>query len=307
MVTLAQLRTFTTVATLNSFSRGAEALHLTQPAVSAQIQALEHKLNTQLFDRNGKHISLSAQGRIVLRAAEEITARLAAMEQELADLLQARIGRLTIGASQAVGSYLLPELLAHFGRDKPGIEVSVCIERARRVFELLADGEVDCALVAEGIPVTDKRIAVRPLLQDELTLVVPAGHYLAQLERVPIEQLAQMTLLLTQRGSASSEHVLEALADAGVRPLMVRELGNISAVKRAVEAELGVSIVSRLAVSQEIRSGRLSSVPLGARDLVRRILLCWHHSRPMSKATEAFVAFLHRRAAAIAKEVADGG
>ncbi len=142
MLTLAQLRTFTTVAHLNSFSRAAEVLHLTQPAVSAQIQALEEALKVQLFDRNGKQISLSGAGHIVLEAAEEVATRLARMGHELADLRHARAGHLTVGASQSVGSYLLPDLLAAFSKEYPGIEISVRIELVRRAIDMLVDGDV---------------------------------------------------------------------------------------------------------------------------------------------------------------------
>ena len=304
MLTLAQLRTFTTVAHLNSFSRAAEVLHLTQPAVSAQVQALEEALKVQLFDRNGKQISLSGAGQVVLEAAEEIATRLARMEHELADLRHARAGHLTVGASQSVGSYLLPDLLAAFSKEYPGIEISVRIELVRRAIDMLVDGDVDCALIAEGVRISDKRIATKPIVEDELVLIVPNGHMFAQLPRVPLAQLSRIPLLLPQRGSASSEHVLDQLEIEGVRPESVMELGNISAVKRAVEAGLGVSIVSRMAVSQELKSGLLSSVALGQHKLVRQISLCWHHGRPLSKAAEAFIGFLNRRAVAIALDVA---
>lgn len=304
MLTLAQLRTFATVARLNNFSRAAELLHLTQPAVSAQVQALEQSLKVELFDRNGKRISLSRAGRIALDAAEDIASRLARMERDLADLRQAISEHLVIGASQVVGSYLLPELLAAFRTSHPGIEVGVRIAHSRQALEMLAAGEIDCALIAEGGISKDKHLAIKHILEDELVLVVPVGHVFTQMSSVPLEQLSRTPLLVSQRGSASAEYVLDRLALEGIKPDTVMELGNISAVKRAVESGLGVSIVSRLAVSNELESGRLRAVPIGRQRLTRHLSLCWQHSRPLSKATEAFMRLLNEQGEAIAKATA---
>jgi len=306
MMTLAQLRTFSTVARLNSFSRAAEKLHLTQPAVSAQVQALEEALKTRLFDRVGKKISLNDAGHVTLAAAEEILERTAALQRALAELAGLDAGRIAIGASQIVGSYLLPQLLAGFRGQTPGIELEVRVDAARRIVEMLAEGEVDVAIVGEGAPITDKRVAVKPILTDELVLVVPPTHVFAQMKSVPAAALAQMPFLLPRRDSASSESLMEQLESEHIRPSSVMELGNIAAVKRAVEAGLGVSIVSRLAVANELEAGRLTAVPI--RDLRphRPISLCWHHSRPFSAATQAFIGFVTRHAEASARTVAAG-
>lgn len=304
MLTLAQLKTFMTVARLNNFSRAAETLHLTQPAVSAQVQALEEALKVQLFERNGKKISLSPAGRVALAAAEDLTERLARLDRELADLRQSLSGHLVVGASQVVGSYLLPELLAAFRKECPDIDVAVRIEGARQTIELLVEGEIDCALVAEGVNVADKRIAVKPLVEDELILIVPSGHVFTQLERVPMARLVTTPLLVPQRTSASASYVLERLAAEGVRPEVVMELGNISAVKRAVEAGMGISIVSRMAVANELEAGRLRTVPIGDSPLVRRLSLCWHHERPLSRPAESFIRVLNLQAKGVAQALA---
>jgi len=296
MVTLAQLRTFLAVARLNSFSRAAEGLHISQPAVSAQILALEDVLKAKLFDRIGKKIALSDAGRTVLAAAEDIVARLAEMERDLADLQQMKAGHLAIGASQVVGVYLLPELLAGFQQEFPGIQSKVRIELARRIVDMLVEGEIDCALIGEGVPVTDSRIAVKPIARDELVLIVPSHHILAEMASVPLSSLLEMPFILPRRDSASSECLLEQLAMEGMEPKIVMELGNIGAVKRAVEAGLGVSIVSRMAVEHELASGRLKSVSLVGLKLERRISLYWLHGKRFSRATEAFIGFANRHA-----------
>lgn len=304
MTTLSQLRTFCTVARLNSFSRAAEKLHLTQPAVSAQVVALEDFLEVKLFDRIGKKISLSEPGRVVLQAAEEVLDRLARLDQELSDLVQLKAGRVAIGASQVVGVYLLPELLARFRGEFPGIAPDVRVESARRIIDMLLEGEIDVGLVGEGAPVSDERIAMKPVLRDELVLIVPANHVFAEMTSVPPENLVQMSFVLPRRDSASAESLLEQLAAEGIRPDTVMELGNIGAVKRAVEAGLGISIVSRIAVAHELEAGRLRTVRLKGMRLERQISLCWYQDRPFSKSTEAFIAFVNGHLGPTARAIA---
>jgi DNA-binding transcriptional LysR family regulator len=303
-MTLSQLRTFCAVARLNSFSRAAEKLHLTQPAVSAQVLALEDFLKVKLFDRFGKKISLSESGHTVLKAAEEILDRVAALDRELADVRELRAGHVAIGASQVVGVYLLPELLAKFRGEFDGIELNVRVEPARQIVDMLLEGEIDIGIIGEGTPIGDGRIAVKPVLRDELVLIVPSNHLFAQMKAVPPASLRQMPIVLPRRDSASSESLLEQLSAEGIRPDTVMELGNIGAVKRAVEAGLGISIVSRLAVAHELEDGRLRSVPLKGMKLERQISLCWHQDKPFSKATEAFVGFVNRHVGAAARAVA---
>lgn len=304
MITLAQLRTFAHVARLNSFSRAAEQLHLTQPAVSAQVSALEDALGARLFDRFGKKIALSASGQVVLEAAEAVLGRLERLRTDLADLKEQRAGRVSVGASHVAGVYLLPELLAAFRQEYPGIDADVRIEPARRVVEMLAEGEVDCAVIGEGAPIHDSRVAVKPIARDELVLIVPSGHVFAQMPDVEPRRLAQFPFVLPRRDSASSEHLQDRLAAEGIRLDNVLELGNIGAVKRAVEAGLGISIVSRLAITHELADGRLRAVPLRDMALQRQIDLCWHHDRPFSRASEAFIGFVVRRAEAAASALA---
>ena len=304
MMTLSQLRTFCTVAKLNSFSRAAEKLHLTQPAVSAQVVALEEFLKVKLFDRVGKKISLSDSGHIVLKAADEVLERLAKLNRDLMDLGELNAGHIAIGASQVVGSYLMPELLAQFRGEVPGIDLDVRIEMSRRIVDMLIEGEIDVGIIGEGTPISDERIAVKPILRDELILIVPSSHIFAQMKSVRPASLAQMPFVLPRRDSASSESLLEQLAAEGIRPDNVMELGNIGAVKRAVEAGLGISIVSRLAVAHELEDGRLKAVRITGMKLERQISLCWHHGRPFSRATEAFVGFVGRHTQHTAKAVA---
>src|SRR5512137_2724368 len=190
MMTLAQLRTFLAAARHMSFSRAAEELHLTQPAVSAQIVALENALKAKLFDRSGRKLTLTDAGRLALSAADDILRRIDQFEGELADLLTPGAGTLKIGASHVVGIYLLPAILAEFRTKYPGAEVVVRVDTRHKVVEMVLRGELDLAVTAERAPESAARLATTPIARDRLVLVAPPSHPLAEVGVVTPEELA---------------------------------------------------------------------------------------------------------------------
>ncbi|KAF0167158.1 MAG: LysR family transcriptional regulator [Rhodocyclaceae bacterium] len=294
MMTLSQLRTFRTVARLNSFSRAAEELHLTQPAVSAQIVAMENALKIKVFHRRGKIITLTEPGRTALSCAEDIHLRIGQMQRELEDLGELNAGSLHIGASLIVGVYLLPEVLARFQEKYPLVELAVKVEPAWHIVNLILRNELDVGIIGEGTPVTDERLAVKPILRDELIVIVPPNHPLAEAGSISPAELAGMPFVLPAKTSASGECIQEKLAAEGITLHSVMELGNVGAVKRAVEAGMGVSIVSRYAVLRELQDGRLKSLSVSGIKLERQLSLCWHHGKPFSKLTTAFIHFIQK-------------
>lgn len=292
MMTLSQLRTFQTVARLNSFSRAAEELHLTQPAVSAQIVALESALRIKLFERMGRKIALTESGRVALSCAVDIHLRVGQMQRELEDLGELNTGSLHIGASVVVGVYLLPEILARFKEKYPRVELVVRVDPTHHVVNMILRNELDLGIIGEGAPVTDERIAFRPILRDELIVIVPGNHPLAEAGTISPAELEGLPFVLPTRDSASSESILEQVSAAGITLHSILELGNVGAVKRAVEAGLGVSIVSRFAVLRELQDGRLKRLRISGVKLERQLCLCWHHGKPFSRLTTTFIHFI---------------
>lgn len=295
MITLGQMRTFQVVARRNSFSKAAAELNLSQPAVSTQILALEKALGVDLFDRVGRKILLTSSGRALLAATDDVLTRIADLRRELRDLGELKAGSLCVGGSQVVGVYLLPDLLATFQKQYPAIQLTVRVEPARQILDLVLDNELDVALIGEGVPLADGRIVRRPVLRDELIVIVPAGHVFAQLPSIPVSRLSRMPFLLPRLDSASSQSLIEQLAAEGIQLQSVLELGNVGAVKRAVEAGLGISIVSHCAVQHELADGRLRSVQIADVDLQRQISLVWHGGRPLSRPGSAFVDHVARQ------------
>lgn len=294
MMTFAQLRTFEAVARLNSFSRAAEELHLTQPAISAQVVALETALKLKLFDRVGKTFSITEPGRVVLKCAQDIHLRVGQMQRELEDIGDLTAGTLRIGASLVVGAYLLPEIMVRFRNQYPLVELVIKVQPARQVIDLLLRGELDIGVIGEGTPVSDERIAVKPFMQDEMVVIAHPSDHIADVERMSPNELSQRPFVIPARDSASGEYLLDHVRAAGISLHSVLEFGTVGAVKRSVEAGMGISIVSRYAVSRELQEGRLQTVPVTGLNLERHVSLCWHHAKPFSRMTTAFVRFIQK-------------
>ena len=290
-MTLDQLRTFRIVAQLQSFTRAAETLRLTQPAVSAQVVALERGMKVRLFDRIGKKIVLTEAGRVVLESTEEILRRVEEMQQSLDDLEGLRRGKFMLGASLVVGVYILPEILGRFKQQYPQVDVTLHIEYARQIVEKVAANLIDLGIIGEGLPVVDSRLVVRPFLKDELVVIVSARHPWAKRARISPRELAPEPFIIPEKSLATSEIVLRQLGIAGVRLNTVMELGNIEAVKKAVEAGLGASIMSRCAIVGEVQRHQLKALRLSGVTLQRDLSFVWRKDRQLSKATEAFLNF----------------
>lgn len=303
MMTLSQLRTFQTVARLNNFSRAADVLHMTQPAVSAQIVALENALRIKLFERMGKKIALTEAGRVALSCAEDIRLRVDQMRTELEDLGELNAGSLNIGASLIVGVYLLPEVLARFQEEYPRVKLAVKVEPAWHIVNLILRNELDVGIIGEGTPVTDERLVVKPILRDELIVIVPPNHPLAEAGGISFAELAGMPFVLPAKNSASGECIQVRLAAEGITLHSVMELGNVGAVKRAVAAGMGVSIVSRYAVMRELQDGNLKCLRVSGVKLERQLSLCWHLGRPFSKLTTAFIRFIEKHMNALPQDL----
>jgi DNA-binding transcriptional LysR family regulator len=296
MMTFAQLRTFEAVARLNSFSRAAEELHLTQPAVSAQVVALENALKLKVFDRVGKTFTITEQGRVVLQCAQDIQGRVGQLQRELEDLSAMNRGTLRIGASHVVGVYLLPEILSRFRVLYPQVELGVKVQPYRSVIELLLRGELDIAVVGGGHAMSDDRIAAKPIMEDELVVVAAPHDPITEAGSISVADLCKLSFVMPARDTASGESILDQLNAYGVTLNSIIEFGNVGAVKKAVEAGMGISILSRYAVSRELQEGRLQTLAVHGLSFKRHVFLCWHQDRPFSKLTTAFVHFIQRHA-----------
>lgn len=257
---LSQLRGFLTVARTGSFTKAAEALFLTQPALSLQIKALEKSLGEPLFERRGRRLLLTPAGRILLERAEQIWSLVEQTGEEVAALKGLAGGRLVIGTNDSNCLYVLPASVRRFRREFPHVELHLTNGHSTQVVAWVVEGQADFGLVT--LPIANAYIESRPLFRREDVLVCAPSHPLCAQAAVTLEHLVEYPLLLLDKGSVSRTLLDQMLAESGLLPKTVMAVGSIEVIKRYVEIGLGVSIVPRFTAEQEIREGRLYAAPL---------------------------------------------
>ena len=288
-----KLKVFCTVAETRSFSKTSEIIHLTQPAVSLQIQALEEMYETKLFDRSSSRVTLTPSGEVLYKYAKEILALYTAAEKVIGEMTGLVKGSITIGAGSTIGNYMLPSVISDFRKTHPKIKVNLFVANMQRVIELLNAGNINVGLV-EG-DVKRQKIVVDKLLSDELLLIVPTHHPWAKRKEVSVSELIEEPFILREAGSGTRQTIEKFLARHGItlqgmKVSMV--LGTTQAIKEAVENGLGVSIVSRWAVRKEIKYGILSMLSFKEEKILRNFSLITHKNSVSSHAVEEFLTYL---------------
>jgi DNA-binding transcriptional LysR family regulator len=247
-----QLHIFYTVAEKGSFSMAAQALYMTQPAVTMQVQSLEEYFGTKLFQRSTKKIELTEAGRALLPFAKRSIELIKETDAAMSKFTRMLEGRLHLGASLTIGEYILPRLLGPFSKEYPSISVSLKVMNTTQIMEEIFNHQLTFGLVEAPVQHPDMRTEV--VLNDELKLIVPADHPLADREKITIEDLLPYPFILRERGSGTRQVMEQELERVGVgseRLNIVMELGSTGAIKSAVEAGLGVTILSPTAVRHE--------------------------------------------------------
>jgi DNA-binding transcriptional LysR family regulator len=268
-VTLNQLRVFREVARQGHVTRAAEALFVSQPAVSRCLKDLERQVGIALLEPVGRRMLVTQAGRLLLEHAERVLTEIEVAERTLAGLKDGETGRLVLGASSTPGTYLLPEVLGEFRRAHPRVEVALEIADTRNVVARVLDGGLDLGLVGEAE--FSSGIAVEELHRDALVLIISPRHPLAGKTYIQLADLRNETFILRGKGSSTREILERALSAQKFQPRSVLELGTTEAVKKAVSAGLGISFVSEFAIELECVADTLVSRSLGSLELRRGI------------------------------------
>jgi DNA-binding transcriptional LysR family regulator len=284
------LMIFLAVAEEGSISRGAERLCISQPAVSKQVQSLEAALKTKLLERKPKGVCLTNAGELLLGYAQRLSRLEREAEQALAEMQGLTRGTLTVGASLTIGAYLMPELLAEYGRRYPNIVLTLEIANTEVIQRMLLDGKLDLGLT-EGFA-EDIGLEAVVFAEDELVAIAPPTHPLLTESLVTAEQFLREPLILRELGSGTRAVLERALAERGLSAMPVMSLGSTEAIKRAVAAGAGVAVVSRLALSLELETGRLALLPLSDLTLRRPLHRLQRRGAYESRAVQAFRAML---------------
>lgn len=255
------LRLFATVVRTGSFSRAADVLHISQPAISKGVRDFELQVGCRLLDRTPKGVRPTREGQALARHAEALFAAERAAEDELLSLRNLDSGSLRIGASTTIATYMIADHLGAFHRQYPGIDLQLVIANTRDIADLILAHDIEIALV-EG-PVEDEELESRAWRTDVMSLIADPNHRFASLDRaIEGAALAEEILIVREPGSGTREVVAQALAAAGIEPKQTLEIGSTEAIKQAVAAGLGVAIVSDAAITDQVRLGRLKRVPM---------------------------------------------
>jgi len=266
----AHLESFVEVARRGNVSRAAEALFLTQPAITARLKALERDMGVELFVRSSRGMKLSDAGRAFLPYAERTMATVDEGRQLVTNLRQGNVGELVIAAAPAVSTYVLPEILRVFRTTYPKVRLGVKTGHTEEVLEMVLRAE---AHIGIGRPIQHPDIELIPVLDDEMLLVASARHPFARRGKVRMDELAAERLILFDRTSSYHELTSSLFRQAGVVPASTLELDNVEAAKKMVQHNLGVALLPRMALAAELKSGSLRPVKLiGAPPISRPIV-----------------------------------
>lgn len=290
---LHQIDIFCTLIRLRSFSRTAEALYLTQPTVSGHIKNLETELGVKLVDRLGKRVVPTEEGEVLYRHGLKLLEQRDLARQEIERLSGKVSGELKIGGSTIPGAYILPALIGKFRKKNPTVSVQLIIEDTARITEAVLDGGLCIGVV--GAKVQDPRIETHAYLKDELVIAVPAGHPWARKKSVPPQALATEPFILREQGSGTLRIMEERLEKAGhsLGELnVVARVGSSDAVRQAVKAGLGVSILSIRALRDDIEAGKLAAVRIAGVKMERSFSVILLKGRSRSPLCKEFLDFL---------------
>ena len=288
-ITLRQLKVFEAVARHLSFSRAAEELHLTQPAVSMQVKQLEEQAGLPLTEMVGKKVFLTGAGEEVARHARRIAQQLREANEALDAIKGVRGGRLSIGVV-STAKYFAPRLLAEFRKRHPGIELNLAVHNREIIVRQLADNEIDLAIM--GQPPQEFATVAEGFADHPLVIIAPPDHPLAKEKKIAPAQLDQETFLIRESGSGTRGTMERYFADAGVAPRQFIEMVGNETIKQAVMAGLGLSFISAHTVSLECEVGRLVKLTVAGTPVVRRWFVVHRAEKELLPVANTFREFL---------------
>jgi LysR family transcriptional regulator, low CO2-responsive transcriptional regulator len=292
-VTLRQLKVFEAVANNLSFSRAAEELHLTQPAVSMQVQALVEQVGVPLFEQMGKKIFLTTAGDELLRHARRIAQQLREAEEAMAAIRGVRGGRLNIGVV-STAKYIAPRLLVAFRVNHPEVELRLGVENRESVVRHLADNEIDLAIM--GSPPKDFETVAEVFAEHPHVLVASPAHPLAAHRRLAPEALAEELFLIREPGSGTRAAMERFFGERGVQLRKTVELASNEAVKQAVMAGMGLSFISEHSIGLELSVGRIARLDVIGTPVIRHWHIVHRPEKQLLPMAQAFLEFMRAEA-----------
>lgn len=291
-----QLHIFYTVAERGSFSAAAQSLHMTQPAVTMQVQSLEDYFGTKLLQRSTKRIELTEAGRTLMPFAQRSIDLIRDTDQAMSTFTKQLKGRLQLGSSLTIGEYILPRLLGPFGQEYPHITISMKVMNTSQIMEDILNHQLNFGLIEA--PVNHPDMHMEAVMSDELRLIVSKEHPLANRSSVTLEEVMEYPFVLREQGSGTRLVMEEQLRKKKIDPAsmkIVMELGSTGAVKSAVEAGLGISFVSSSSVKHEVALGLIRMIKISDVKFQRQFYSIYLKSALLPISAVTFLTFLRER------------
>jgi DNA-binding transcriptional LysR family regulator len=294
MIDLAKLQTFLHVAQSMSFSEAAAQLHLTQPTISHHIKMLERDLGVELFDRSGGGLRLTEAGSLLLPRARRLVREVFEIQQMMESLSNKIVGQLRIACSTTTGKYVLPQFAARFHDQHPGVNISILRCTSPLVVPQLLREEADLGVVSYDA--CGDGMECQEFFNDHIILIVPAHHPWASRQSIDPSELLETSMIIREPTSGTYRAMLAELGKHSITlddMNICLEVGNSEAIVKAVEADFGVSFVSRLAAEWALEKGTVAEVPVAGFDLRRKVYLIRAEVHEPHRAVDAFWGFVH--------------
>jgi len=287
-----QLYIFQMVATHLSFSRAAEAMEITQPAVSIQVQELEKFLGITLFHRRPRGLRITEAGDAVLAYAQQIFALSSQLVDTVQEMEELHTGHLVLGASSTPGEYVLPLVVGRFRKIYPGIQVELAIGNTRTIMQRILDRDMDLGMIGDHVEEFSSELEMVDFRHDDIVLVSAPDHPVASLTRPSVDQVVELGLVAREEGSATRLAAERQFRSLGIVPKIAVELGSNQAVKQAASAGGGIGIISRLGIAAELNAGMLTVLDVEGWECRRPLTLIQPKDRYLSPSQRAFREFL---------------
>lgn len=300
-VSLRQLQVFEAIARLGSFTRAAEELHLTQPTVSMQTTKLAETIGLPLFEQVGRKAILTEAGRSLNETCREIFTSLANLEMAVSDIQGLKRGQLRL-AVMTTAQYIMPRVLGEFCKKYPGIEVALEVTNREQTLERLAANLDDLYIL--GRQPDDSDIETHPFAPNPLVVMAGRDHPLVGKKRIPLARILEEPVILRERGSGSRDAALRLLSSGGGTPKVRMELGSNEAIKQAIVADLGISVLSLHTLTLEGTDGPIAVLDVEGFPIERQWYVAWPHGKSLSIVARTFFEFLMQDGRRIAEHFA---
>ncbi len=288
-----KLKVFCTVAETGSFTKTSRIVHLSQPAVSLQIQSLEEFFETKLFDKTGKQVNLTVAGKILYDHAKHIMGHYNEVVKEINKLTGKMKGAVSLGASTTLGNYILPQIITEFKKIHPKIKIKLRVGNTERIEDLLHSGFIDFGMVEGRLSRSNTK--TEKLISDQLALVMHPKHTLAKKRSVSVLEVTREPFILREQGSGTRQHIEKFLDKHGLNMNDLHValiMGSTESIKSAVEAGTGMAILSRWAVKKEVEDGRLKTVNFKEGRFTRDLTLIYSKKPLLSHADKELLLFI---------------